>query len=222
MTEFVPKQINDTDNNILKVQSVVLKMLKVLSSICDRHEINYWLDYGTLLGSIRHKGFIPWDYEADVGMLREDYEKLLSVSDEIPSDIFLQTKDTDPGYSMFSDVVEAKFRDKYSCYVDENKETFSSAENYFNGGISLDIFVYDLYNFEGELCFFNGFEKNMTGGKSYLKIEEIEDLILQPFEDTSFLIPKGYDAYLRRNYDDYLTLPPLHEQVALRFEIFEP
>ncbi|NML71485.1 LicD family protein [Chryseobacterium sp. RP-3-3] len=222
MTEFVPDQIDDANSNILQVQSVVLRMLKVFSSICDRHKINYWLEYGTLLGSIRHKGFIPWDYEADVGMLREDFEKFLLVCDEIPSDIFFQTKDTDPEYLLFSVFVEAKFRHKYSCYVDETIKRFSSEENCFNRGISLDIFVYDLYNFEGTLCLFNGFEKNITGGKSYLKIEEIEELILQKFEDSSFFIPIGFDAYLKRNYDDYLILPPLHERRSPRFEIFNP
>ncbi|MFT3750014.1 MAG: LicD family protein [Agriterribacter sp.] len=46
--------------NEQKVHTVLLRMLNILQMICDRHEIDFWLDYGTLLGAVRHKGFIPW------------------------------------------------------------------------------------------------------------------------------------------------------------------
>ena len=45
-----------------KVQSVVYRMLVIIDSICQKYNINYWLDYGTLLGAIRHNNFIPWDF----------------------------------------------------------------------------------------------------------------------------------------------------------------
>ena len=73
----------------------MLRILKVVDHICRRHQIPYWLCSGTLLGAVRHGGFIPWDDDLDIAMLREDYERFLAVAGcELPPDMFLQTKET--------------------------------------------------------------------------------------------------------------------------------
>ena len=58
------------------IQKLNVILLSIFDKICRKHGINYWLNYGTLLGAVRHKGFIPWDDDLDVGMPREDYEKI--------------------------------------------------------------------------------------------------------------------------------------------------
>ena len=60
-----------------EIQLGELGVLKKLKEICEDQGLRYFLFFGTLLGAIRHKGFIPWDDDVDVGMPREDYEKLL-------------------------------------------------------------------------------------------------------------------------------------------------
>ena len=67
---------------IREIQLVNYKSLKKLDEICKKYDIKYWIAYGTLLGAVRHKGFIPWDDDLDLGMLREDYEKLCNVPKE--------------------------------------------------------------------------------------------------------------------------------------------
>lgn len=62
-----------------QIQLLSLELLRLFDNICDKYELKYWLDYGTLLGAVRHSGFVPWDDDIDIGMLREDYEKLVEV-----------------------------------------------------------------------------------------------------------------------------------------------
>jgi lipopolysaccharide cholinephosphotransferase len=68
--------------DVRTVQLVQLDMLKVISDICDRHNIRYYLAAGTLLGAVRHHGFIPWDDDLDIQIPRPDYNRLLKILDE--------------------------------------------------------------------------------------------------------------------------------------------
>lgn len=62
-----------------KIQLQVLEILKYVDLICKKYNINYWLDFGTLLGGARHKGFIPWDDDIDICLIRNEYENLLEI-----------------------------------------------------------------------------------------------------------------------------------------------
>ena len=73
-----------------------IQILDVIDSICKKHNITYFLVLGTLLGSVRHKGFIPWDDDVDIGMPRKSYNKFLKIaSKELGKEYFLQTGLTD-------------------------------------------------------------------------------------------------------------------------------
>ena len=68
------------DNKMLRqLQMLELEMLIEVDRICRKHNIQYNIIGGTLLGSVRHKGFIPWDDDADVAMLRADYERFKKI-----------------------------------------------------------------------------------------------------------------------------------------------
>ena len=81
-----------------KVHQIIFDMLCAIDDLCHRHNIQYFLDAGTLLGAVRHKDFIPWDDDADLTMRREEYEKLLKVAHELPEPYRLITPDDYGGY----------------------------------------------------------------------------------------------------------------------------
>lgn len=77
----------------------MLYLLQSFDTVCKKHDIDYWLDYGTLLGAIRHQGFIPWDTDTDVGMLRSDYALFLEKGvPELPQDIFFSDSGNRTGH----------------------------------------------------------------------------------------------------------------------------
>ena len=74
-----------------------LSILEVIDGICQKHHIDYWLDGGSLLGAVRHGGFIPWDDDIDIGMTLEGLQKFIQVAPaELPDHLFLQTPESDP------------------------------------------------------------------------------------------------------------------------------
>lgn len=83
-----------------KVQPILLDMVKEIKRVCDENGIRYFLYRGTFLGAVRHKGFIPWDDDMDIGMLRADYEKFCRIAPEkLSPDYCFQNWYTDADYA---------------------------------------------------------------------------------------------------------------------------
>ncbi len=119
-----------------KVWAVELDLLCELDRVCNKYNLRYFLDGGSLLGAVRHRGFIPWDDDIDVVMLREDYDRLLEVAkSEFQHPIFLQ--------STFS---ESKYITGH-CQLRNNNTSAILTKQYTyarcNMGIFIDIFVLD-------------------------------------------------------------------------------
>ena len=82
-----------------KLHSVHLQILRDFIQVCKKYNLNYFVVYGTAIGAVRHSGFIPWDDDVDVAMLREDYEKFIKVfSKELGGQYNLLTPERDGRY----------------------------------------------------------------------------------------------------------------------------
>lgn len=82
-------------------QEICLQILRVVDLIARKNDICYWLNYGTLLGSIRHQGFIPWDDDLDISLLRSDYDKFYEhLRRELPQSLVVENGRNDPGASV--------------------------------------------------------------------------------------------------------------------------
>lgn len=90
------------NENIRTLQLEELEMMKIVKYICEKENLTYFMIGGTLLGSIRHKGFIPWDDDVDLAMPREDYEKFLNIASKyLPKNMFIQNFRTDKKYRYY-------------------------------------------------------------------------------------------------------------------------
>lgn len=79
-----------------ELQLSLLYILNIFTALCDKNGLQYWLDAGTFLGAVRHKGFIPWDDDIDLCMPRKDYDLLLTEAfKDLPDGLFLQNANTD-------------------------------------------------------------------------------------------------------------------------------
>lgn len=82
-------------------QKIMFEMLLEFDALCSKHDLCYWLDSGTLLGAVRHQGFIPWDDDIDLSMPLEDYNRFLTIApSELSDTIFLQTSQTDKNFKF--------------------------------------------------------------------------------------------------------------------------
>ena len=121
-------------NILRKAQLIMLDMLIEFDVICKKYQLQYWLDSGTLLGAVRHGGFIPWDDDIDLSMPVEDYNKFLAIANsELSSDIFFQTSLTDNKFKF--DYIKLRSNKASIVEFHENNKHIK-----YHQGVFVDIF----------------------------------------------------------------------------------
>lgn len=127
--------MSNNNDQLAALKQIELQSFKAFLQVCEKLNLRYYLLGGTLLGAVRHQGFIPWDDDIDIGMPRADYEIFLKKGQALlPEHLFLQHADTDPEYLMCY------------CKLRNNNTTFleTTARNLrINHGVFIDIFPLD-------------------------------------------------------------------------------
>ena len=135
------------DTPLRQMQLVELRLLRIVDYICKKHNLTYFIFAGTLLGAVRHKGFIPWDDDIDVVMPATDSLKFLEIAKaELPQDVFAQRTVIPIAKTHFPCI---KLYDAYSSTYTKAADAESSKHL----GISLDIFTFIPYVDDSGLCF---------------------------------------------------------------------
>ena len=107
--------VQETNAGLKRLQDLELEMMLKIDEICKRHDLTYYLMGGTLIGAVRHQGFIPWDDDIDLGMPRPDYEKFLQVAPkELGEEFGILTPYDTEGYPFtFAKVINKKMKILY-------------------------------------------------------------------------------------------------------------
>ena len=134
-TVFMNKAVTIPPEDMRKMQVMQLDMLKELDRVCRANDIHYTICNGSLLGAVRHKGYIPWDDDADTMMLREDYEKFKQCANQLNPDIcYFQDHSTESEYRWGY----GKLRRTGTTYIRAGQEHLKGKT-----GVFIDIFPMD-------------------------------------------------------------------------------
>lgn len=231
------------------MKEIQLELMDELDRVCREQGITYFLAYGSLLGAVRHGGFIPWDDDMDVVMLRADYERLIAGFDEWKSSDRFSLAWYRDGKSIYSFVklVDTTTR-VLENFVDKKTST----------GVWVDIFpLEDLkpgdrrpYRKNALLSLVRGFivADPSVGSSAFVKLvkrivcpfarrldafdivgtenkivefpRSLFDPVEMPFEDRVFLAPAGYERFLELQYGDWRAIPGDDDREIHTFEAY--
>lgn len=193
------------DEKLRKLQLTQVEILKVFHEFCVDNKLKYSLVFGTLLGAVRHKGFIPWDDDLDVCMPRDDYNKFLELwnKDKKSVGYVLVNKDNSPLFTQ----VFTKIKKEHTTFIEKEAE-----KGYYHHGIFIDVFPVDRIPdgfFKRKIFQWNAmkyllFTREHVDPKSNLLVRLVSFLILNSVKKTrrETVRTKLLAKLKKYNYDD--------------------
>lgn len=127
--------MNYNPQTLRQLQSALVGVLEAIDAVCRKNGITYWLDSGTALGARRHAGFIPWDDDIDLGMMRADYERFLEVAPSALGESYVVSNPRTNGHQA---TLFTKVWKRGTAF-----QTRETQDARFDQGIFVDVFPYD-------------------------------------------------------------------------------
>lgn len=223
-----------SDKDLRNLQLCDTELMRIFSDVCKKHGLNYWLYGGTLLGAVRHHGFIPWDDDTDISMPREDFEKAIDILPLELAKCGIETKVEDErcplmriglGYRHYEtgiwvDIfpVDSFYSTKSAGEIDSNemKKISKKVRKYYENHKHSKHAVEEVETYKKKkLEKYKGvnykvYYDNMEFPHHFPRLydeSEIYPLTTLPFEGLELSVPSQYDVFLTKMYGNYMSLP---------------
>lgn len=238
-----------------ELKNIMLDLLQKTADFCEKNNIRYFLCGGTLIGAIRHKGFIPWDDDIDIAMPRPDYDRFISMFNQPGNYYQVIDMSNDKQYGFpyakihdtrtFVDELQYK-KEHFGIFIDifpidgvgEDEQVFrilrwrkilhTKKANYYQRTITKKIIntlgkflllpfsVHDIVKKMDSIARkypFGSMPKagaiiNPYGTREIVDLSVFDSAVPKEFEGREYMVPVGYDTWLRSIYGDYMQLPP--------------
>ena len=232
------------EEEMQKLRATEIEILDFVVEVCSANNLNYYLLYGTLLGAVRHEGFIPWDDDIDIGLPRKDYDRLCTILTQKcngHSKFCFQDCDADIDFNK----PYSKVRKRNTIFQEEGDN-----DNSVFQGIFIDIFpldyvnnrvglqklfsfmVFRLLGVKGKnrrinisiskkiLTWYKWGMYYVVYGSPYSVEKDVHNILWfgdgrsVVFEGKKYNAPEKYEEYLSQIYGDYMKLPPVEKRIS--------
>jgi lipopolysaccharide cholinephosphotransferase len=214
-----------------KIQLIKANVLFAFDRFCKENGLRYWLHGGTHLGAVRHGGFIPWDDDIDVAMMREDFDRFIKIVGGMPqngkiqyqwcdrflkikyieNDFVLDAVDIFPFHQYYkrtSTVEGNQLKKLIDKYIDKNNYQQAPLSKMLFHGTPTEIKIMREMIMEGKNSVKGGDIFKVTGKKDIFRYEWIFPLSTMPFEGRELSVPNNSDNILESQFGDFMMYPP--------------